>query len=146
MQRKSVIKMLHCMLTAILCLIVGGYAAYQYLFNAPPHDTFVSKQRLSDSVWLYVTKYDEGNATVSDIYRFYLDKDEGQANAMEALKERTPFLETNTPSVTATAYGNTVNLKLTGKVYSFTNSDLFYSGGVAVMPVINLIAYGARDQ
>lgn len=145
MHARSVIKTLHVMLTAVLLLLVSGYAAYHYFFNTPPHDIFVSKQKLSDSVWLYVMKYDEGNATVSDIYRFYLDKDEGNADVMEILKERSPFLETNTNSVTATAYGNTVNVKVTGKIYSFTNSDLFYADGVAVIPVINLIAYGTRN-
>lgn len=117
------------MLTVVLLLLVGGYAAYQYFFNTPPHDIFVSKQKLSDSVWLYVTKYDGGNSTVSDFYRFYLDKDEGNTDVLEALKKRTPFMEAKTNSYTATAYGSTVNIKLTGKVYNFTNSDLFYSDG-----------------
>lgn len=145
MHAKLVIKTLHYMLTTVLLLLVSGYAAYHYVFNTPPHDIFISKQKLSDSVWLYVTKYDEGNATVSDIYRFYLDKDEGNADVMALLKNRSPFLETNTNSVTATAYGNTVNVKVTGKIYKFTNSDLFYTDGIAVMPVINLNAYGTRN-
>lgn len=145
MQGRSAIKIFHCMLTTALLLIVGGYCAYQYFFNLPPKDVFVSKQKLSDSVWLYVTKYDEGNATVSDFYRFYLDKDEGNTDIMEALKKRTPFMEAKTNSYTASAYGNTVNIKITGKIYNFTNSDLFYSDGVAVIPVINIIANGTRD-
>lgn len=64
---------------------------------------------------------------------------------MAALKKRTPFMVANTKNVSATAYGNTVNIKITGKIYSFTNSDLFYSDGVAIMPAINLIANGIRD-
>jgi hypothetical protein len=145
MQERLVIKNLHRMLTTTLLLLVGGYAAYQYFFNLPPNDVLVSKQKLSDSVWLYITRYDEGNATVSDFYRFYLDKDEGDSDVMKALKKRTPFMEAKTSNLTATAYGNTVNIKITGKIYSFTNSDLFYSDGVAIMPVINLIANGTRD-
>ncbi|MEK0166470.1 hypothetical protein [Pseudescherichia vulneris] len=145
MLASSVTKKLHGMLTVVLLLLVGGYAAYYSFFNSPPHDTFVGKQKLSDSVWLYVTKYDEGNATVSNIYRFYLDKDLGNSDVTNALKDRSPFLETNTDAVTATAYGNTVNVKMTGKIYSFTNSDLFYENNVAVMPVINITANGVRD-
>ena len=137
MQRNTVIKRLHCLLTTILLLVVCGFLTYQYSFNAPSHDSFVSKQKLSDSVTLYITKYDDGGATVSDVYRFYLDKD-NSGNIMKAL-------EANTSNVTASAYGNTVNVKITGKVYSFTNSDLFYADGVAIMPVINLIANGIRD-
>ncbi|MFZ5405829.1 hypothetical protein ACOY97_24560 [Enterobacter asburiae] len=83
-------------------------------------------------------------AIQSDVYRFYLDKD-NSGNIIKALKDRSPFLEANTRNVTASAYGNTVNIKITGKVYSFTNSDLFYADGVAIMPVINLIANGIRD-
>lgn len=145
MLASTVTKKLHGMLTVVLLLLVGGYAAYYSFFNSPPHDTFVGKQKLSDSVWLYVTKYDEGNATVSNIYRFYLDKDLGNSDVTNALKDRSSFLETNTDAVTATAYGNTVNVKMTGKIYSFTNSDLFYENNVAVMPVINITANGVRD-
>lgn len=145
MLRRSAIKTLHCTLTAVLLLVVGGYCAYQYWFNIPPNDVFVSKQKLSDNIWLYVTKYDEGNATVSDFYRFYLDKDEKDTDVMETLKKRTPFMQAKTNAYTATGYGNTVNIKVTGKIYSFTNSDLFYSDGIAIMPVINLIAIGTRD-
>ncbi|WP_313681294.1 hypothetical protein [Pseudescherichia sp.] len=145
MLASSVTKKLHGMLTVVLLLLVGGYAAYYSFFNSPPHDTFVGKQKLSDSVWLYVTKYDEGNATVSNIYRFYLDKDLGNSDVTNALKDRSPFLETNTDAVTATAYGNTVNVKMIGKIYNFTNSDLFYENDVAVMPVINITANGVRD-
>ncbi|MCE1398428.1 hypothetical protein LWU68_16125 [Enterobacter cloacae] len=144
MQRNMVIKRLHCLLTTILLLIVCGYLTYQYYFNVPPHDSFVSKQQLSDTVTLYITKYDNGGATVSDVYRFYLDKN-NSGNIMKALEDRSPFLEANTSNVTASAYGNTVNVKITGKVYSFTNSDLFYVDGVAIMPVINLKADGIRD-
>lgn len=128
----------------ILLLVVCGFLTYQYYFNAPRHDSFVSKQKLSDTVTLYITKYDDGSATVPDVYRFYLDKDTSE-NIMKELEERSPFLEANTNHVTASAYGNTVNIKITGKVYSFTNSDLFYADGVAIMPVINLIANGIRD-
>lgn len=145
MQGRLVIKILHRTLTAVLLLIVGGYVGFQYFFNQPPNDVLVSKQKLSESVWLYTTRYDGGNATVPDFYRFYLDKDDGNRDVMAALKKRTPFMEAKTSDVTATAYGNTVNIKITGKIYSFTNSDLFYSDGVAIMPVINLIANGTRD-
>lgn len=139
-----VIKRLHCLLTVLLLIVVCGFLTYQYYFNTPPHDSFVSKQKLSDTVTLYITKYDEGGATVSNVYRFYLDKDH-RDNIMKVLKEREPFLEANTSNIIASAYGSTVNLKITGKVYAFTNSDLFYVDGIAIMPVINLIANGIRD-
>ena len=87
MQRNTVIKRLHCLLTTILLLVVCGFLKYQYSFNAPSHDSFVSKQKLSDTVTLYITKYDDGGATVSDVYRFYLDKD-NSGNIIKALKDR----------------------------------------------------------
>jgi hypothetical protein len=86
-QRNTVIKRLHSLLTTILLIVVCGFLTYQYYFNAPPHDSFVSEQKLSDTVTLYITKYDDGGATVSDVYRFYLDKN-NSGNILKALKDR----------------------------------------------------------
>ena len=50
----------------------------------------------------------------------------------------------DTGSARITGYGSHVNATITGRIYSFTNSDLFYAGNVAIMPVINLNATGTR--
>ncbi|WPU23635.1 hypothetical protein RI049_02405 [Cedecea neteri] len=63
---------------------------------------------------------------------------------MEHLKSRAPFLVSEVSNAQVTGYGSHVNVKLTGRVYSFTNSDLFYSDGVAIMPVISFTANGGR--
>ncbi|MBL5928712.1 hypothetical protein [Lelliottia amnigena] len=47
----------------------------------------------------------------------------------------------------ATGYGTHININitgLTGRVYSFTNADLFYCDGVAIMPIISMTANGVR--
>ncbi|WP_293592612.1 hypothetical protein [Pluralibacter sp.] len=71
---------------------------------------------------------------VSDVYPFYLDGDDA-TDVMAKLVSRTPFLGTDTDKVEVTGYGSTVNVRMTGRVYSSSNSDLFYDGGIAVMPV-----------
>jgi hypothetical protein len=88
-----------------------------------------------------VTRYEGGGATVSEIYRYYLGDDR---QTLKQLNESEPFLVSDNGAATVSAYGNTVNITLTGRIYSFTNSTLFYSQGVAVMPVINLNANGVR--
>jgi len=44
----------------------------------------------------------------------------------------------------ATGYGTHININITGRVYSFTNADLFYCAGVAIMPIISMTANGVR--
>ncbi|ATF90987.1 Uncharacterised protein [Cedecea neteri] len=143
MPNNTVIKSLHCTLTAVLLLLVGGYAAYQYYFNGPPDDVFFSRQKVTDTTFLYITRYKGGGATVSEVYRYYLDGNLS-GDPMEHLKSRAPFLISAVSNAKVTGYGSHVNVTLTGRVYSFTNSDLFYSDGVAIMPVISFTANGSR--
>ncbi|WP_313385789.1 hypothetical protein [Pantoea sp.] len=107
MPNSTVIKWLHRALTALLLLIVVGYATIHY----------------------------------SDVYRYYLDTKQ-QGNPREHLKKRTPFMVADTGSARITGYGSHVNVTITGRIYSFTNSDLFYAGNVAILPVIDLNATG----
>lgn len=143
MPNNTVIKSLHCTLTAVLLLLVGGDAAYQYYFNAPPDDVFFSRQKVTDTTFLYITRYKGGGATVSEVYRYYLDGNLS-GDPMEHLKSRAPFLVSEVSNAKVTGYGSHVNVTLTGRVYSFTNSDLFYSDGIAIMPVISFTANGSR--
>ncbi|WP_320459482.1 hypothetical protein [Lelliottia sp. CFBP8978] len=140
-----VIKWLHRLLTIVLALMVGGFLLYQYYINGQPDDSLAFKKQVSGDVWLYVTKYNGGGATVSDVYRYYLDgpiADDSQV--MKAISERQPFLVSDTDSATVTGYASTVNIRLNGRVYSYTNSDVFYVNGVAILPVININAYGTH--
>ena len=111
------------------------------MMNGPSDDVLAGKKQLSENVTLYVTKYNSGGATVSEVYRYYLGDDR---QTLKQLNENEPFLVSDNGAATVNAYGNTVNITLTGRIYSFTNSALFYSQGVAVIPVINLNATGVR--
>lgn len=142
MPNSTVIKWLHRALTALLLLIVVGYATIHYYASQPPDDELYSEQQITPEVYLYVTKYKGGGATVSDVYRYYLDTKQ-QGNPREHLKKRTPFMVADTGSARITGYGSHVNVTITGRIYSFTNSDLFYAGNVAILPVIDLNATGA---
>ncbi|MEL4014230.1 hypothetical protein [Dryocola clanedunensis] len=141
MPGNTVIKWGHRILTAVLLLLVLGYVGFQIFFNGPPDDGLVSSQKVNESTWLYVTKYNGGGATVSDVYRYYLD---GRlaANPLKHLGESTPFLVSDAGNAKVTGDGNRINVTLTGRIYSFTNSIVFYSDGAAFMPVISIIANG----
>lgn len=136
---RMVIKWLHRLLTIALALMVGGFLFYQFYINGQPDDSLAFKKQVSGNVWLYITKYSGGGATVSDVYRYYLDGPiADDAQVMNIISGRQPFLVTDTDNAAVTGYASTVNVKLTGRVYSYTNSDVFYVDGVAILPVINI--------
>lgn len=143
MPANTAIKYLHRLTTVILALLVAGFLLYQHFINGPPDDSLAYKKQLSESVWLYVTKYNGGGATVSEVYRYYLDGSLS-GDVLPRLADRQPFMVTDAGNAAVTGYGSTVNVRVTGRVYSFTNSDLFYSGDAAIMPVINLAATSTR--
>lgn len=139
----KLIKRLHYALTTVLLLLVVGYAVFQFYSNSAPDDELYSRQKITESTYLYITRYKDGGATVSDIYRYYLGGDFLEDPMLE-LKERTPFLVADVGNARVSGYGNHVNIMMTGRVYSYTNSDLFYSNNVAIMPVIGITANGVR--
>lgn len=141
MLNSTVIKHAHRLLTLVLLVLVVGYAGFQYFFNGRPDDSLVTSQKVNDSTWVYITKYKGGGATVSDVYRYYLD---GQiaGDPLKRLGDSEPFLVADAGNAKVTGYGNRVNVSVTGRVYSFTNSIAFYAGGVGVIPVINITANG----
>lgn len=134
------IKWLHRLTTLFLFILVSGFFICESTMNGPKESSLAWKRQISENTTLYVTKYN-GGATVTDIYRYYLG-DERQT--LKQLNKRAPFLVSDNDAATVIASGNSINITLTGRVYSFTNSTLFFSQGVAVMPVINLKATGVR--
>ncbi|WP_279050966.1 hypothetical protein [Cedecea davisae] len=143
MLNSTVIKRLHCTLTGVLLLLVVSFAAYQYYFNGPRDDVFSSRQQVTATTFLYITRYNGGGATVSEVYRYYLDGNL-PGDPMPHLNKRVPFLVAGVGDAKVTGYASHINVTLTGRVYSFTNSDLFYDGNTAVMPVISIMANGVR--
>ncbi|MCU5773173.1 hypothetical protein N5923_14790 [Erwiniaceae bacterium BAC15a-03b] len=117
-------------------VIVGGLVWYSG--NAPRDDRLVSQKQLSESVWLYVTQYQDAAATDSDVYRYYLNKH--LSDPMKVLQKSGPFLQADSGDATVTAIGDHVLVKLTGKVYSFSNSAFYYDARTPVMPRIDLNA------
>nr|WP_318381700.1 hypothetical protein [uncultured Enterobacter sp.] len=142
-QKSTVFKRLHLALTVTLLLLVAGFAVCQLCLNGKPDDKLDSHRQITENTFLYVTKYNGGGATVSDVFRYYLDGDI-KGDLLKHLADRSPFLVADTNTAKVTGYGSHVNVSITGRVYSFTNSDLFYSDGIAVMPVISITANGVR--
>ncbi|WP_231604208.1 hypothetical protein [Leclercia sp. J807] len=76
-----------------------------------------------------------------DVYRYYLDN---KNQTIEQLRESEPFLVSDNGSAIISGYGNTINVKLSGRIYSFSNLTMFYAQENLVIPVINLTATGVR--
>jgi len=58
--------------------------------------------------------------------------------AMKVITKTAPFLQADTASADITAVNDHIFVKMTGKVYSFTNSAFFYDGKTPVMPRVDL--------
>lgn len=141
MRVNTVIKWLHRFTTILLIIIVGGYLSYEYLMNSRNDDRLILKKDISENVTLYVTQYEGDGATVSDVCRYYLDDNK---QTIEQIRERVPFLTTDNCHTEISGYGNTVNVKLTGRIYSFSNLTMFYAQEELIIPVININATGVR--
>ena len=139
MYDKSVYKWLHRVTTASLLVTLGGILLYQRVINGPKDDSLIGKRKISESVTLYVTRYNGSGPKAAEVYRYYLGDDK---QTIEQLNNSKPFLVSDTGGAAVNGHGHTVNVKLTGRVLSFSNSALFYSGDTAVKPVINLNATG----
>lgn len=140
MHVSTAIKWLHRLVTVLLLVVVAGYFSYEYFMKSRSDDRLVMKKAVTENVTLYVTQYG-GGATVPDIYRYYLD-DKNQT--IEQLRKSEPFLVSDNGSAIISGYGNTVNVKLSGRIYSFSNLTMFYAQENQVIPVINLTATGVR--
>lgn len=140
MHVSTAIKWLHRLITILLLIIVAGYFSYEYFMESRSDDRLVMQKEISENVTLYVTQYG-GGATVPDAYRYYLDK---KNQTIEQLRESEPFLVSDNGSAIISGYGNTINVKLSGRIYSFSNLTMFYAQENLVIPVINLTATGVR--
>lgn len=139
MRGKMGIKWAHRLLTAILLLVVAGYVVYQNYTVPPYNDTVFSSRQLNENTWLYVTKYQGGGATVSDVYRYYL-AGKLSASPLKELGKIAPFLTAERGDAVVSKIGNLLSVNVTGKVYDFTNSVFYYSDGVAYTPTVDFTA------
>ncbi|KOC90928.1 hypothetical protein [Winslowiella iniecta] len=144
MQTGMVIKWAHRSITAILVIIITAMAINFYLTHKPYDDRLYRKQQLSDSVWLYITQYQHAGATDTDVYRYYLNHNI-TGDPLKALTQTSPFMTADRPDAIVNALANKVTVRITGKIYSFSNSVFFYDDKVAVMPVVDLYASGVNS-
>ncbi|HGM6860427.1 TPA: hypothetical protein ACKQDZ_001748 [Serratia rubidaea] len=133
MPLKTVIKWFHYSLTAVLLIVVIGFVMLNADGDELAGTRLVSSQQLSDSTWLYVTEYSGGGATVANSYRYYLSgKLEGNVNA--SLAKQVPFLVAAGSAANVSAEGDTINIKYSGRVFSFSNSVVYEGNGETQMP------------
>ncbi|VEI62281.1 hypothetical protein [Serratia rubidaea] len=130
---KTVIKWFHYALTAVLLSVVIGFVMLNADGDEPAGTRLVSTQQLSDSTWLYVTEYSGGGATVANSYRYYLSgKLKGNVNA--SLTKQVPFLVAAGSAANVSADGDTISIKYSGRVFSFSNSVVYEGNGETQMP------------
>ncbi|MFZ3620375.1 hypothetical protein ACOYA6_14125 [Leclercia barmai] len=141
MRVNTAIKWLHRFTTILLIIIVGVYLSYEYFMNNRSDDRLMMTKDISENVTLYVTQYDGGGATVSDVCRYYLDN---KNQTIEKIRDSEPFLVADNCHAEISGYGNTVNVKLSGRIYSFSNLTMFYVQEQLIIPVIHLNAAGVR--
>lgn len=143
MPGSTVIKWIHRLLTTVLLVLVVGNVAYRYYVGPPYNDALFKTQKLNDDTWLYVTKYQSGGATVSEVYRYYL-AGEIQKDILKVLGNTAPFLTSDSDGASVTKVGNQVTVRITGRIYDFTNAVLYTSDGVDVMPTIEVYGINSR--
>lgn len=132
MPLKTVIKWFHYSLTAVLLIVVIGFVMLNADGDELAGTRLVSTQQLSDSTWLYVTEYSGGGATVANSYRYYLSgKLEG--NVSVRLAKQVPFLVAAGSAANVSAEGDTINIKYSGRVFSFSNSVVYEGNGKTQM-------------
>lgn len=141
--RGAMMKWIHRLLTIVLLVLVIGNVAYRYYLGPPYNDALFKIQQLSEYTWLYVTKYQGGGATVSEVYRYYL-AGEIQKDILKVLGNTAPFLTSESDGASVTKVGNRVMVRITGRIYNFTNAVLYTSDGVDVMPTIEVYAISSR--
>ncbi|SQJ30202.1 Uncharacterised protein [Serratia rubidaea] len=133
MPLKTVIKWFHYALTAALLIVVIGFVILNADGDKMTGTRLVSSQQLNDSTWLYITEYSGGGATVANSYRYYLSgRLEGNVNA--SLAKQVPFLVAAGSAANVSADGDTINIKYSGRVFSFSNSVVYEGNGETQMP------------
>ncbi|MBP2153973.1 hypothetical protein [Erwinia rhapontici] len=142
-ERGMMMKWLHRLLTIVLLVLVVGNVAYRYYVGPPYDDGLYQSRQLNDDTWLYVTKYQGGGATVSEVYRYYL-AGEIQKDVLKVLGNTPPFLTSDSDGASVTKVGNRVTVRITGRIYDFTNSVFYTSDGVDVIPTIELYGINSR--
>lgn len=143
MRYSTVIKYGHRTLTLVLLLLVVCFAFYHYSQSNAYDDRLYASKQLNENTWLYITQYQGGNATVSDVFRYYLSGEYSE-DPLKVVKEMKPFLTADTGTATVTKIGRLLTVRVKGKVYNFTNSVMYLSKGNAVFPVIELYASGTE--
>ncbi|MBE5203312.1 hypothetical protein IG612_11975 [Pectobacterium sp. FL60-S17] len=137
----TAIKWGHRLLTAVLLVAVVGFCMIQFLSSGRYNDRLYSQKPLTDKIWLYVTQYQNAGATDSDVYRYYLYR-HIDGDPMNVLGDSAPFLTADRSDVSVSGVGSRITVKMTGKIYSFSNSSFFYDGKMPVMPTIDIDAKG----
>lgn len=145
MQVSTFVKWLHRISTITLALSTAVLAVM--LHSRTPSEDYAlhGKTAVSERIWLYITEYQGGNATVGPVFRYYLAAPV-QDDVLAALERTAPFLTTDRDDVQVTRQDDRIEVRSHGKVYAFSNAVYFEDGGVPVMPRVDFIATGQAQE
>ena len=139
MPSKTFIKWLHRVLTVVLLVAVVAFFALNSGDNDHSKDKLISSQQLDGHTWLYVTGETRGGATVAYSYRYYL-AGKIQSDISANLAKQLPFLVATGSSAAVSVEGDTISIKYSGRVYSFSNSIAYEYQGQTFRPHLDFQA------
>lgn len=137
-------RVLHCIATLIMAVVIAGYCYLQYIERLTVRDKLYEVRQLTPRTWLYITEYAEPDMTTGYIYRYFLaSKVDGDPLVALEKQNIAPTLTANTPRAKVDGIGNNISFTVHGTIYDFTSSAFFYDAeGIAVAPSIDLTARG----
>lgn len=122
MQFRAVIKVLHCITTVFLLILVGGFLLLNQQDDSP--DVLKDSKKINDRDWLYMTEHNVGGATVPVTYRYYVHSKINGSDQVIAkkLREIEPLI-TGMGAITDIQTDNNNRLKVTyiGRVLSLAD-------------------------
>lgn len=126
MRYRTAIKWLHGLTTLTLVIIVAGFL---YMNNSQSEKPGILKRSYSvnENTWLYMTEQNNGGATVSLIYRYYLSPklDGSDADIAMKLSAQEPLIVGGgTITDIRIDENNKINVKYSGKVFSITDKAI----------------------
>ncbi|EPF0316670.1 hypothetical protein [Enterobacter chuandaensis] len=129
---KTATKWIHRLVTLSLLALVIGFLWLNYQPNQRNSDELQRAYKLSDSVWLYMTVNNQGDATVPTIYRYYLSEEIAgkDTDIIHQLAMKHPIIEgTGTITSASIDANGEVKIAYSGRVISIEDniSDLRFS-------------------
>ena len=115
---------------AVILGVAGGFSLHAWL--EVPRTTLgklVLMQPLANGGAIYGFVFDQGNATVGDVYRYFILPQTGDPETQRSkARSKSPFLVTSAVPQTLQSNGNVIRVVSSERVFAFASQDGFYVG------------------